>query len=484
MNIKAVCNLLSVLLLILGGFLCVPLGVAFVYGEDAAARAAIVVPMGFAVLFFLGCRLLCREKQARYLTAKSCFFFVTLAWVCTAILGALPYFLSGAIPRFVDCFYEAMSGFTTTGSSILTDIEALPKSMLFWRSMTHWLGGMGIVVLTVAIFPLLGFGALNLMEAEAPGPSVDKITPKTSETARILWLMYVGMTGLETALLMFGGMDFFDALTHAFGTVATGGFSPKNSSVAHYASVYVEAVITVFMLMAGINFSLYYKILNGKYKEVLRDTEFRVYVCIFCVSTLVIALNLLGKTYSSAGESFRYAGFQAASILTTTGYISADYAAWTGFSRLIIFLLMFIGGCAGSTAGGVKVVRILALFKMAVTELKYVMYPRRIAGIYLNGQYLRKHMVYHIAACVFLYLIIFIAATLAMAAGGFDIMTSASAAIASLGNIGPGFGLVGPIFNYAFLPDYLKYILSFTMLAGRLEVYTVLVLCTPLCWKK
>jgi trk system potassium uptake protein TrkH len=238
------------------------------------------------------------------------------------------------------------------------------------------------------------------------------------------------------------------------------------------------------MLMAGVNFSLYYKVIAGKFRDVLRDTEFRVYIGIFFISALVISLNLSGKIFSSIGESFRYAGFQAASILTTTGYITADYNTWTGFSRLIIFLLMFIGGCAGSTAGGVKVVRILSLFKMAVTELKYAIYPRRIAGIYLNKQYMRKRLVYHIAACIFLYLIVFIGVTLAMAAGGFDVMTSASAAIASLGNIGPGFGLVGPIFNYAFLPDYLKYVLSFAMLAGRLEVYTILVLFTPLFWKK
>jgi trk system potassium uptake protein TrkH len=377
-----------------------------------------------------------------------------------------------------------MSGFTTTGSSILGDIEALPKSMLFWRSLTHWLGGMGIVVLAAAVFPLMGFGALNLIEAEAPGPSVDKITPRTAGTARLLWLIYLGLTVLETMLLMFGGMDLFDALIHSFGTLATGGLSSRNSSIAYYRSAYIDCVIMIFMLLSGVNFSLHYKVFAGKFREVWRDTELKAYALIFFVSAFVIALNLWGKKYASFGESFRYAGFQTASILTTTGYTTADYDVWPGFSRLIIFLLMFVGGCAGSTSGGVKVIRVLTLFKMAVTELKYLVWPKGVFGIYLNGQYLRKNMVYRIAACVFLYFMFFFAFTFIMAAGGFSIMTSMSAAIASLGNIGPGFGLVGPSFNYGFLPDYLKWSLSFAMLIGRLEVYTVVILLTPSFWKK
>jgi trk system potassium uptake protein TrkH len=484
MNIKVVCNLLAILLLVLAGFLAASLFIALLYGEDSKSIRAFLIPIGGAVLFFLGNRFFYWKKDQRYLTAKSGFVFVTLAWICAAFAGALPFFLSGAIPRFIDCFYESMSGFTTTGSSILENIEALPRSLLFWRSLTHWLGGMGIVVLTVAIFPLLGFGALNLMEMEAPGPSVDKITPRAAGTARLLWFIYLGLTALETALLMFGGMDIFDALIHSFATMATGGFSPKNSSVAYYRSAYIDYVIMVFMLLAGVNFTLYYKALAGKFRELWRDTELKAYLFIFFAAALVISLNLWGKKYASFAESFRYAGFQSASILTTTGYITADYDAWTEFSRLIIFLLMFIGGCAGSTGGGVKVVRILALLKMAVTELKYLVCPRGVFGIYLNGQYLRKNMVYRIAACVFLYLMIFFAFTFIMATGGFSFMTSVTAAIASLGNIGPGFGLVGPSFNYGFLPDYLKWSLSFAMLAGRLEIYTVFVLFTPAFWKK
>jgi trk system potassium uptake protein TrkH len=485
MNIKAVCNLLSILFLLLGCFLGVSLLVAVLYGEDSKSIYAFLVPMGCAVLFFGGNRLLYWEKGKRYLSAKSGFLFVVLAWILAALVGAVPFFLSGAIPRFVNCFYESMSGFTTTGSSILGDIEALPKSMLFWRSLTHWLGGMGIVVLVVAVFPLLGFGALGLMEAEAPGPSVDKITPRAGGTARILWLIYLGLTILETALLMFGGMDFFDALTHAFATLSSGGFSPKNTSVAHYGSAYIDAIIMVFMLLAGMNFCLHYKILTGKFREVLRDTEVKTYLFIFFAAALLMSLNLWGdKRYTSFAQSFRYAGFQAASILTTTGYTTADYETWTGFSRLIILLLMFIGGCAGSTAGGVKVVRILALCKMAVTELKYCLRPRGVFGIYLNGQYLHKSMVYRIAACVFLYCLVFFFFAFLTATGGFSLMTSISAAIACLGNIGPGFGLAGPSFNYNFFPDYLKWSLSFAMLIGRLEVYTVIVLLTPSFWKR
>jgi len=295
-----------------------------------------------------------KEKGIPYLSPRSGFLFVALSWISASALGALPFCLSGAIPSYTDAFFETMSGFTTTGASILTDIEPLPKSILFWRSTTHWLGGMGIVVLTVAIFPLLGFGGLHLMEAEAPGPSVDKITPRVAGTAKILWLIYIGFTVIEIILLMIGGMDLFDATTHTFGTLATGGFSPKNASVGYYKSAYIDAIITIFMLIAGMNFSLYYKLLRGNIREVVRDSEMKTYLGIFLIASVLIAWDLMGKKYASFGESFRFASFQAASILTTTGFVTDDYMQWPNFAQVVLFVLFFIGGCAGSTGGGIK----------------------------------------------------------------------------------------------------------------------------------
>jgi trk system potassium uptake protein TrkH len=396
----------------------------------------------------------------------------------------MPFFLSGAIPTYTNSFFETMSGFTTTGASILTEIETLPKSILLWRSTTHWLGGMGIVVLTVAIFPLLGFGGLHLMEAEAPGPSVDKITPRVAGTAKVLWLIYLGFTVVEIVLLMFGGMDWFDAVNHSFATLATGGFSTKNTSVAYYNSAFIDAVITVFMVLAGMNFSLHFKLLTGRIRDVLKDSELKVYLAIFLFASLAIAWDLNGRNYGNFGKSFRFASFQAASILTTTGFVTADYAIWSNLSQTIIFILMFIGGCAGSTGGGIKVIRILTLLKMSFTEMKYLMHPRGVFGIFVNGQYLKKNIVYDIAALVFLYFVVFFIVVVFVSSGGYDIITSVGGTIACLGNIGPGFGKVGPVFNYSLFPDYIKWVLSFAMLVGRLEVYTVVVLLTPTFWRK
>jgi trk system potassium uptake protein TrkH len=484
MNIKFVLKLLSLLLLILSVFLGISLVVALIYDEPFSNIRAFLFPIGVTFLFFLVMVFFTRDKEEPYLSPKSGFLFVTLAWVSASALGALPFFLSGSMSSYTDCFFETMSGFTTTGASILTEIESLPKSILFWRSMTHWLGGMGIVVLTVAIFPLLGFGGLHLMEAEAPGPSVDKITPRVASTAKILWLIYLGLTVLETAFLMFGGMDLFDAVTHTFGTLATGGFSPKNTSVGYYRSAYIDAVITVFMLMAGLNFSLYYKMLKGSFRDVLQDSEMKVYLAIFFIATLIMSVDLLGKNYDSFAESFRFASFQAATILTTTGYVTADYMQWSNLSQNVLFILMFIGGCAGSTGGGIKVIRILTLFKMSITEMKYLVHPRGVFGIFVNGHYLKKNIIYDIAALVFLYFVVFFVVVFIVATGGYEIMTSVGASIACIGNIGPGFGLVGPVFNYSFFPDYIKWVLTFAMLVGRLEVYTVLILLTPVFWRK
>jgi trk system potassium uptake protein TrkH len=338
--------------------------------------------------------IICRKDDRPYLTNREGFLFVTFSWLLASAMGALPFTLSGFVPSYVDAFYEAVSGFTTTGASILKDVEVLPRSLLLWRATTHWLGGMGIVVLTVAIFPLLGFGGLRLMEAEAPGPSVDKITPRISGTAKIFWFIYLGLTVMEIILLMFGGMSLFDATCHTFATMATGGFGIKNLNVGYYNSAYIDVVITVFMLLAGVNFTLYYRLLRGKGRLVLKDPELKTYLAIFGVSTLIIAIDLRAHgLFGNFANALRYAGFQSSSILTTTGFATDNFVLWPAASQAVLFFLMFIGGCAGSTAGGVKVIRIVTLFKMAITEMRYLMNPKGVYTIFVNGKPVRKNVV-------------------------------------------------------------------------------------------
>ncbi|HOX13328.1 MAG TPA: TrkH family potassium uptake protein [Spirochaetia bacterium] len=481
---KPLLRILAILLGIVSAFMALCLAAGFLMGEGDRTLRAFAIPVGIGAA---GLALAWIGKVTRRrisLPPRDGFLFVALAWVFASALGALPFTLAGTM-SYVDAFFETISGFTTTGASILSDIEVIPKSLLLWRSTTHWLGGMGIVVLTVAILPLLGVGGLGLMEAEAPGPSVDKITPRISSTAKILWLIYVALTVLEILLLMAGGMDWFDAVTHTFGTMATGGFSTKNLSVGHYRSGYIDVVITVFMLAAGLNFSLYFKLLSGKAISAFRDTEARTYLGIFSVAALLIAWDLWrAGTFGGFGASLRYAGFQASSIITTTGFATADFAKWPPLSQTILFLLMFVGGCAGSTGGGIKVIRIVFLSKMAFTEMKYLLNPRGIYGIFVDGKSLRKNIIYDTAAFVLLYIFLLLATTLVVSAGGFDILTSLTASLATVGNIGPGFGKVGPAFNYGFFPDWIKLWLSFAMLAGRLEIYTIFILFTRAFWRR
>ncbi|MDQ7796627.1 MAG: potassium transporter TrkG, partial [Spirochaetia bacterium] len=321
------------------------------------------IPAGVGLAFFLFMLFICRKDSKPFLTKRDGFLFVTLSWVFASAIGALPFVLSGYIPSYIDAFFETMSGFTTTGASILTNIEVLPRALLLWRATTHWLGGMGIVVLLVAILPTLGFSAIRVIEAEAPGPSIDRIAPHISSTAKVLWLIYLGLTVLEVLLLIIGGMTLFDAICHAFATMATGGFSPKNASVAYYDSGFVHAVITIFMFLAGMNFTLHYRLLSGNLRSILKDTEFRVYFAIFAISSVIIGVDLLvSGMYRNFGESLRFSSFQVSSILTTTGFATANFGQWPEVSQTILFFLMFIGGCAGSTGGGIKVIRIVVLF--------------------------------------------------------------------------------------------------------------------------
>lgn len=483
MESKALLRAVSVLLSIIAVFMVFCLLAGLAMGEGLGAVRAFALPAGVGAAFFVFA--LATGGGRVVLSPRSGYIFVVSAWLSAALLGALPFMLSGSIASLPAALFESMSGFTTTGATILTDIEALPRSVLLWRSVTHWLGGMGIVVLTVAIFPLLGLNGRTLMEAEAPGPQVDKFTPRLSQTAGILWLIYLGLTIILTVLLLIGGMDLFEAVTHSFATMATGGFSTRNASVGAWNSPYIDTVITVFMLLAGTNFALHWRFLQGKFTSSLRDSEWRLYAAIFVAAALLITFNLIHSgAFVSPVTAFRYAAFQAAAILTTTGFGTADYLQWPHFSQAILFALMFVGGCAGSTAGGIKAGRILTLFKMGLAEMRYLINPAGIHGIFVNRQYMHKKIVYDIAAMVYLFLGTAIISTLVIAWGGFDIMTSLSATLASIGNIGPGFSLVGPAFNYDFFPPWIKLWLTFVMLVGRLEVYTVLVLFTRVFWKR
>lgn len=478
---RSVTRFVTVLLLVVSGFMLVPLVWVLVDGEQGTAMAfllpvVILVPVALLVLKLV-------RVDYNEVTTRDGFLMVSLGWAGVSIFGALPFVLSGAIPSYADALFETMSGFTTTGASILTDIESVPRSLLFWRSLTHWLGGMGIIVLTVAIFPLLGIGGLQLIKAEAPGPRVDKLTPKVTETAKILWLTYVILSVLETILLMLGGMNLFDALTHTFGTMATGGFSPRNASVGAYDSAYIDAVITVFMVLAGINFVLYHRIVARRVHSIVQDGELRAYLSIFVVASVVSGV-VLAERYGGFLQGLRYGSFQVASILTTTGYATADYTLWPYIAQIVLFALMFVGGSSGSTGGGIKVVRVVTMIKQGWNEMRYLVYPRGVFAIRLSGERLRKDIVYAISGFVMLYFTILVFSTVVIAAADNDILTSLSTALATLGNIGPGFAGVGPTQNYAFFPDWLKLYLTFVMMLGRLEIYTVLVLFTGRYWRQ
>ena len=391
-------------------------------------------------------------------------------------------------PDFASAYFESMSGLTTTGATILPSIEDLPASLLFWRSMTHWLGGMGIILLGVAILPFLGIGGMQLFRAEVPGPSADKLRPRIAETAKSLWFVYLTLTALETVFLMFGGMSLFDAVCHAFATVATGGFSTKNISVEGFHSVYIEMVITFFMFLAGMNFALHFFWMKGKFKPLWKNEELRFYSFVFVVWTVAMGVTLhLAGYYKSILQALRYTSFQTISLLTSTGFSSCNFELWQGVSTFAItwlVLLMFVGGCAGSTGGGVKCIRVWLLFKVASRELLRLIHPRVVRPIKVDGGAVSEDILFSVVGFVGLYLLCTGICTLALTYFNIDIVTSFTAVVSAVGNIGPGLGKVGPYDNYSFFPALGKWILIFCMLLGRLELYTVLILLVPSFWKR
>jgi trk system potassium uptake protein TrkH len=480
-NKQIIFRLLGFLLLMESVFLFVSLLVSLFYGEHdwlafALAFAATFLTGGSAVLF--------TRKADKAFGKREGYIIVSLVWVVFSLFGALPFIISGAIPDFTDAFFETISGFTTTGASILNNIEALPHGILFWRSLTQWMGGMGIIVLSIAILPFLGVGGVQLFSAEVPGLSYDKLHPRVRETAQRLWIIYVGFTLIETVLLWLGGMTLFDALNHSFTTMSSGGYSTKQASIAYFTSPFIHYVIVLFMFIAGVNFTLAYFALKLDFKKVFRNEEFRVYTLITIVFTAVIALRLYLAGGIGAEESFRTSLFQVVSIITTTGFATADYLLWPSLLIALIFVLMFIGGSAGATSGGVKVIRILLILKNCYFELKRIVHPKAIIPMRLNGKTVPQPIVNSVLAFIVFYLLIFMGGSVFMAGLGLDMESAMGAVASALGNIGPGLGSVGPAENFAHLPHVGKWLLAFLMLLGRLELFTVLIIFAPTFWKK
>jgi trk system potassium uptake protein TrkH len=404
--------------------------------------------------------------------------------VAAGLVGTLPFLLSGAIPSFTNAYFESISGFTTTGASILSDIEAVPKGILFWRSQTQWLGGMGIIVLSIAILPFLGIGGMQLYKAEIPSPVVDKLKPRISETAKTLWKVYGLLTILQILFLAMGGMSLYDAVSHAFCTLPTGGFSTRNASVAHYGSLYLDLVIIFFMITAGINFSLHYRLIKGDLKAFWKDAECRVFLCLVAVLILATAMNIHGTIYPKLSDAIHHAAFQVSSIITTTGFVTADYDKWPAFSKYILVLCMFLGAMAGSTGGGIKIMRVMILIRHSYRELFRLIHPHAVIIVKLGGRPVPPDVLSSIWGFFILYVALFVLASLFMSSLGLDVISAFSSVAACIGNVGPGLGLVGPATNFLVVPTLGKWILVFCMLLGRLEIYTVLVLLVPEYWRK
>lgn len=480
-HLKVILNTLSALVLFLALSLIPPTIISWSYGEGDFNSFIITI----IISLLLGSSLfLLTRNHGQELRAKDGFIIVTFGWTIFSLLGALPFFLSGFIPSYTDAFFETMSGFSTTGATILTDIEALPHGLLFWRSLTHWLGGMGIILLSLAILPLLGVGGMQLFKAEVPGPSPNKLTPRIKHTAELLWGVYLLLTAFEVGLLMLGGMDWFDSVCHSFGTLATGGFSTKNASIGYYNSAYIDYVITFFMLLAGLNFSLHYRALKGKPKIYFKDPETLFFFAIIGTATLFITFSVWHQTSQDIELSFRQGFFQVVSTITTTGYVTADYEQWGATSRMVIFILMFFGGCAGSTGGGLKIIRTLILFKFSLNEIKRLIHPQAVLPVRVGEVVVSREIIANVAGFYLFYMSLFVFGVLFMNMVGLDFETSLGGVAATIGNIGPALGNLGPTDNYSFIPDIGKWFLSFLMLVGRLEIYTVLILFTPMFWKK
>lgn len=492
-NFRIILHIMGLLLLCNGGFMLLAAFVSGLYEDgatlDITMAAIVTLLVGVMAMFYT-------RGHRKEVQRKEGYIIVTFGWLIMSISGVLPYIFSGTIPNITNAFFETISGYTTTGASILNDIESLPNGILFWRSLTHWIGGMGIIVLAIAILPLLGIGGMQLFAAEAPGPGGDKLHPRITDTAKRLWLIYVGYTAAETVLLKLAGMSFFDALNHALATLSTGGFSTKNASVAFWNDQpLIQYIIIIFMFLAGTNFVMSYFAFTGKVQRVLKDEEFRVY-SLFIVGFALVAMLIVWfqanvpvseyhpQVLGAEESAFRHGLFQVLAIVTTTGFVTADFTNWTPFLTVFFFGLMFLGGSAGSTSGGIKVVRHLLIIKNGLLEFKRTLHSNAIIPVRYNNKTVTEHIVYNIIGFFVLYMLLFIIGALVLGFLGLDFESAIGGAASSLGNVGPALGDLNPVVNFSELPDFGKWWCGFLMLLGRLELFTVLILMTPYFWKK
>jgi len=494
LNYKIIFHFFGLLLLFNGGFMLLAALLSFCYQDGATFNLFLA---GISVLVFGILSMLCTKNHTKEMNKREGYLVVAFGWIVMTLSGTLPYLFTGAIPDFTNAIFETISGYTTTGSTILNDIESLPKGVLFWRSLTHWIGGMGIIVLAIAILPLLGIGGMQLFAAEAPGPSADKLHPRITDTAKRLWLIYFGYTAAETLFLSLAGMSFFDALNHSMSTLSTGGFSTKNASMAHWNdSPIIQYIIILFMFLAGTNFVLSYFAFKGNVSKVVRDEEFKLYFRFIVIFTLIVGGIIYFNSFlegTSAfdhpmvlgiGEgSFRHALFQVVAIVTTTGFVTADYTLWAPFLLVFFFGLMFLGGSAGSTSGGVKLVRHLILLKNGFLEFKRSLHPSAVLPVRYNSKSVSGEIVFNVLGFFILYMLSFIVGSLGFALLGLDFQSAIGVAASSLGNVGPALGEFGPSHNFFEMPAAGKWWAAFLMLIGRLELFTVLILFTPFFWR-
>lgn len=483
-DFKIIIRTFSLLLIFEATFLLLSMVVSLIYKERESlyfliTAVATLVISGVGLLFT-------RDAKKGKMGTREGYLIVSLVWAVFTLFGMMPFYLSGNIPSFTDAFFETMSGFTTTGATLLTDVESMPYGLLFWRSITQWLGGTGIIVLSMAILPILGVGGMSLFAAEVPGPTKDKLHAKISTTAKILWGIYTAITLIESLILWLCGMDYFDAICHSFTTMSSGGFSTKGESIAYWNSPLIEYVIMLFMLMSGINFTLYYHVLKGNFSKIAQNEELKFYLAFVIGITLLImgSLLLYHSDEMDLEESFRYALFNVLALITTTGFANSDYTLWDPFIWTVLLMLMAFGSCAGSTSGGIKTVRISLLLKNSYYEFRRLIHPNAVVPVRFNGQVIKPKLIDNVQAFVFIYLVVVVLSVLFFTACGLTLDNALGTAINTISNVGPGIGSYGPMDNYSTMPDICKWYMSFMMMAGRLELFTVFIIFTAAFWKK
>lgn len=480
MNYKLIFSNLGTVLAIEAALMIPSLLVSVIYGQDDVYAFLISI----TILIIAGFLLHLLKPKDSQMYARDGFATVALSWFFVSLFGSLPFLISGAVTSPMDAFFESVSGFTTTGATILTEVESLPRGILFWRSFTHWVGGMGVLALMLAVLPSVKPNSVHMLVAESPGPNPGKLVPKIRQTVKILYMIYTAMTLVQVVLLIISGMSVYDSIVHALGTAGTGGFSIKNTSIGAYNNVFAEIIIAVFMLLYGTNFSLYYQAIKGNIRSFLRDAEFRFYFGTVLVSIILITIDLTGKVFGSFWESLRYSSFQVSSIISTTGYSTADFNLWPSFSKAILVLLMFIGASAGSTAGGMKCIRIVLLMKLVRREIHRIIHPRSVYTVKIGGKTVNDDVLSGVTVFFYTFILIFAVALLIVSVEGKDMVSNFTAVAACIGNIGPGLGIVGPMGNFSAYSAISKAVFSFCMFAGRLEIFPVLLLFAPAFWKK